>query len=329
MYKLGRSPINVYKSTDDGAPQLTVANGEIKTLLKAVLCTGYGDKAGEGWNLVYEDLDNNPNEILLQPKNTLTNNVMLYLNDELINYSSYCKYINYKVIAATDNISSFDDVGDNVFTLRTDVVNNGLLSIEQIPIFNGYYSSSSTITWLMLACDTFFCLCISSSQTDNLCSKPIFFGALYAEEEGQDAVNIFAFNQSRYMLEYCAQGVIGTLNFTSNTSFNYCAAFASHGHRVNNDRDSQGYYSAPLYKTISPTPPTLYGRTTLTKTTDPIGIYYLPIFGQPDVNYMPSERFEEFTTGKFLGVSGLSTRSSYVPNMNNSFGDLYMMDTEF
>lgn len=48
-------PVKYYKWDDDQAPQLTDADGVIKTILKACLVTGYGDKAGAGWAARFED----------------------------------------------------------------------------------------------------------------------------------------------------------------------------------------------------------------------------------------------------------------------------------
>jgi hypothetical protein len=41
--------VTVYTSNDSGAPQLTSTAGSMAALLKAVLVTGYGAKAGAGW----------------------------------------------------------------------------------------------------------------------------------------------------------------------------------------------------------------------------------------------------------------------------------------
>lgn len=50
-----RYPVKYYKWDDGQAPQLTDADGVIKTILKACLVTGYGDKAGAGWAARFED----------------------------------------------------------------------------------------------------------------------------------------------------------------------------------------------------------------------------------------------------------------------------------
>lgn len=48
-------PVKYYSWQDDQAPQLSDADGVIKTILKACLVTGYGSKAGAGWTALFED----------------------------------------------------------------------------------------------------------------------------------------------------------------------------------------------------------------------------------------------------------------------------------
>lgn len=48
-------PVKYYSWQDAQAPQLSDADGVIKTILKACLVTGYGSKAGAGWTALFED----------------------------------------------------------------------------------------------------------------------------------------------------------------------------------------------------------------------------------------------------------------------------------
>lgn len=50
-----RYPVKYYSWQDTQAPQLSNADGVIKTILKACLVTGYGSKAGAGWTSLFED----------------------------------------------------------------------------------------------------------------------------------------------------------------------------------------------------------------------------------------------------------------------------------
>ena len=49
------TPVTLYQSTDTDAPQLANAQGSLKTLLKACLVTGYGDKHPLGWAMPFEE----------------------------------------------------------------------------------------------------------------------------------------------------------------------------------------------------------------------------------------------------------------------------------
>lgn len=46
--------VSLFKSTDEGAPKLTASAGSLKTLLKACLVSGYGDKQPLGWEMPFE-----------------------------------------------------------------------------------------------------------------------------------------------------------------------------------------------------------------------------------------------------------------------------------
>lgn len=48
-------PVKYYSWQDAQAPQLSNADGVIKTILKACLVTGYGTKSGAGWTALFED----------------------------------------------------------------------------------------------------------------------------------------------------------------------------------------------------------------------------------------------------------------------------------
>lgn len=59
LFKLTQKPVRVFSSADKDAPVLTATAGSLKTLLKACLTTGYGDKTALGWQLKYESDDKN------------------------------------------------------------------------------------------------------------------------------------------------------------------------------------------------------------------------------------------------------------------------------
>lgn len=55
MIQTELKPVTVYRSTDNGAPQLTNAAGSLKTVLKACLIEGYGSQPSLGWEMPFED----------------------------------------------------------------------------------------------------------------------------------------------------------------------------------------------------------------------------------------------------------------------------------
>lgn len=55
MLQTTRKPVTVYRNTDDNAPQLTATAGSLKTILKACLVEGYGNKPSLGWEMPFED----------------------------------------------------------------------------------------------------------------------------------------------------------------------------------------------------------------------------------------------------------------------------------
>ena len=59
MSKTERVPVKVYRWDDEGAPQVLPAEGDIKTILKACLVTGYGENENRkeplGWEILFEN----------------------------------------------------------------------------------------------------------------------------------------------------------------------------------------------------------------------------------------------------------------------------------
>lgn len=62
-----RYPVKYYSHLDAGAPQYSNIDGAVKTILKACLVTGYGEKSGAGWTSVF---DNANRIVLMRPLST-------------------------------------------------------------------------------------------------------------------------------------------------------------------------------------------------------------------------------------------------------------------
>lgn len=59
LFQLEQKPVTVFSASDAGAPTLTADIGSLKTLLKACLVTGYGNKQALGWQMAFESTDKN------------------------------------------------------------------------------------------------------------------------------------------------------------------------------------------------------------------------------------------------------------------------------
>lgn len=57
LFNLTKKPVTVFSSSDDAAPVLTAEAGSLKTLLKACLVTGYGNKDALGYQMKFETED--------------------------------------------------------------------------------------------------------------------------------------------------------------------------------------------------------------------------------------------------------------------------------
>lgn len=54
MIRTTPKAVTLFRSTDEGAPKLTASAGSLKTLLKACLVSGYGEKQALGWEMPFE-----------------------------------------------------------------------------------------------------------------------------------------------------------------------------------------------------------------------------------------------------------------------------------
>lgn len=77
MTTFNMRPVKVFRSSDEGAPQLTQVAGSFKTLLKACLVTGYGSKTSLGWEMPFEDT----NRAAFRSKDPSSNRYFLRLDN--------------------------------------------------------------------------------------------------------------------------------------------------------------------------------------------------------------------------------------------------------
>lgn len=130
----------IYNSLDANAPQLTIAAGTLKTILKACLVTGYGSKAGAGWEIAWAD--DVANKIALRSKNPTSIKSVLFINDNA---------------AASATVTAYNG-WDNATNTGT------------VQFATGYFvkqwTNGFTPNWVVIATDKFFYLFIQS-QSDS------------------------------------------------------------------------------------------------------------------------------------------------------------------
>ena len=132
-------PVKYYSWQDTQAPQLSNADGAIKTILKACLVTGYGSKAGAGWRASFEDAyrivlrrplrTGNPPDIKIE-NGTITGSTKRHR------------------IVAQDNPTGLDDTNElsSVFTMMRD--------------------TKASKEWYCIVTDFAFMLCYQMSETN-------------------------------------------------------------------------------------------------------------------------------------------------------------------
>lgn len=133
-------PARHYSHLDAGAPQMTNADGIIKTILKACLVTGYGDKEGAGWTGVFEDA----NRIVLRRPLRTGNPPDLKIENGVINGTAKHNIVSY----AFDSCTGLDDTN----------------SITSVPLLN---DETKMQVWHVIASDFGFVLCVQLADIGN------------------------------------------------------------------------------------------------------------------------------------------------------------------
>lgn len=132
----------IYNSSDTNAPQLTIAAGTLRTVLKACLITGYGSKPAAGWEIAWAD--DVANKIAFRSKNTTSIKSVLLVNDNA---------------AASATVTAYKD-WDSATNTGTGQFATGY--------FVKQWNTGFTPNWVVIATDKFFYLfvqCDSVPQT--------------------------------------------------------------------------------------------------------------------------------------------------------------------
>ena len=89
MFNTERVPVKVYRWDDAGAPQVMSGDGDIKTILKACLVTGYGGNENRKESLGWEMLFENNNDACFQSKHDKSTKWALGVYGGLNRYGCY------------------------------------------------------------------------------------------------------------------------------------------------------------------------------------------------------------------------------------------------
>lgn len=148
MFKTERVPVTLFQSTDESAPQLTASAGSLKTILKACLVTGYGDKQALGWESAYED----STYIAFRSKHNKASKCWISVDNQ---------YERAAVVTGYHEMSA-KNTGENQF-------GEGLVQLLS--------NSSENAPWVLVGHERGFCLLVRSAlYNPNRCSQMIYFG---------------------------------------------------------------------------------------------------------------------------------------------------------
>ncbi|ULJ65943.1 hypothetical protein [Wielerella bovis] len=82
--------VTLFSSKDTGAPKLTASAGSLKTLLKACLVSGYGDKQPLGWEMPFEQ----GHVAVFRSKSSESNRHFLRIDNAAAKFAIYEGYLN-------------------------------------------------------------------------------------------------------------------------------------------------------------------------------------------------------------------------------------------
>lgn len=144
----------IYNSLDADAPRLTIEPGTLKTILKACLVTGYGDKPAAGWEMAWEDAD--ANKMALRSKNLTSIKSVLLIDDGKSYHAAVTAYKDWDSAKNT----GVDKFAGGYFVKRWDLnVNNRI-----------------TPNWVIVATDKFFYLFVQTEKSSRTMRAMSGFG---------------------------------------------------------------------------------------------------------------------------------------------------------
>lgn len=215
MLQTTRLPVKVYQSTDKDAPQMTDTAGSLKTVLKACLVTGYGDKPSLGWETLFENAtdaifkrtDPKATEFALLVQNTNKDYATISMVEKPTSLTQWFKQYGYQ---SNQNYYPYNKQRGSSWVL----VGHGLAFVL---ITDGYYFSNggfnSRMLWFgdfpsLLEGDMNNCLMWMPSQRTTLSAGHSGF---FARDNTSSAANPAIMTSSYDGLAQNAQGLVHSL----------------------------------------------------------------------------------------------------------------------
>jgi hypothetical protein len=164
MSKTERVPVKVYRWDDAGAPQVLPAEGDIKTILKACLVTGYGENENRkeplGWEMPFE----NGNDACFRSTHEKSTKWALGVYGN-VRYGG-CNVVGLK------NPKSVKTGEKAVFFQQNSVVQKFLYGSYRM-------DPKKQLSWVVIGHGRAFCLIILNSDFANICGN-LYFGDFHS-----------------------------------------------------------------------------------------------------------------------------------------------------
>lgn len=166
------TPVTLYQSTDTDAPQLANAQGSLKTLLKACLVTGYGDKQPLGWAMPFEE----DNKAVFKPADPKSTQPCLLVDNSKAKFATLQPY--QKMTAINQGTGLF-----GISIVNSD--NNDKF---------GYFNNQAQPKWWLIGHSMAFILIIKQDNKD--ISQMFYFGDV--QGLGSNKTALYLTNSSGY-----------------------------------------------------------------------------------------------------------------------------------
>ena len=166
------TPVTLYQSTDTDAPQLANAQGSLKTLLKACLITGYGDKQPLGWAMPFEE----DNKAVFKPTDPKSTQPCLLVDNSQTRFATLQPYNKMTAIHQ----------GTGMFGL-------GAMGFSNLDKF-GYFNNQANPKWWLIGHGRAFILMIKLDSYD--VSQIFYFGDV--QGLGSNKTALYMTNASGY-----------------------------------------------------------------------------------------------------------------------------------